>query len=307
MTLSVKWLNKRKELEASSLIYSVLHPAGTKSKDSNILKGIKIVESMLKILGVYNFLNKKALEIGKESIAHRFKNLPRAFHQFKIAHLSDLHLDERPDVFESIKKHLLNEELDLVVFTGDFVSFYGPHKNDINLLVEPICNLLSCLKPKFGWYAVLGNHDSSQVAEVLDNLGIKILTNSSEDITINDEKIRLIGTDDVFYFYTDDAIKCLKNAREVFCIGLVHSPDLYDFAENEGVDLYLCGHTHAGQLALPGGWAPLTQTLRGKYYRNTWKWKSMVGYTSPGVGTCGSAIRFNTTGKVVIHELIRVD
>ena len=100
------------------------------------------------------------------------------------------------------------------------------------------------------------------------------------------------------------ALHALERARAYFSIALVHSPELYDSAADQGVALYLCGHTHGGQVCLPGGWPIIKNVARGRrLYRGLWRHRDMVGVTSTGVGTSGIPVRFNTRGEVLLLRL----
>jgi predicted MPP superfamily phosphohydrolase len=116
--------------------------------------------------------------------------------------------------------------------------------------------------------------------------------------------VQVVGTDDVHYYFTDQAVHALEAARDAFTIALVHSPELFDVAADLGVDLYLCGHTHAGQVCLPGGRAVITHLSRGRrFYRGTREHRGMVGITNAGAGTSGVPVRFNTRGEVLALTL----
>ncbi len=96
----------------------------------------------------------------------------------------------------------------------------------------------------------------------------------------------------------------LEAARDAFTIALVHSPEAYDVAAHLGVDLYLCGHTHAGQVCLPGGRPVIRHLSRGRrFYRGTWRHRGMLGVTNAGAGTSGVPVRFNTRGEVLALTL----
>jgi hypothetical protein len=73
-----------------------------------------------------------------------------------------------------------------------------------------------------------------------------------------------------------------------------------------GYRFYLCGHTHGGQICLPGGY-PVIRHLRygRKYYRGLWRYRKMIGYTSQGCGTIGIPIRFNTVSEVTLAKLLK--
>ena len=103
-----------------------------------------------------------------------------------------------------------------------------------------------------------------------------------------------------------DSLHALEHADNGFSIALIHSPELYDIVAEMGVDLYLCGHSHAGQICLPGGRAILAHLNRGrKYYRGNWNYLETQGITHAGAGTSGIPVRFNTQGEVLIHHLHR--
>jgi predicted MPP superfamily phosphohydrolase len=115
-----------------------------------------------------------------------------------------------------------------------------------------------------------------------------------------------VGTDDVHYYYTDQSLHALEAAREGFTIALVHSPELYQAAAAAGVDLYLCGHTHAGQVRLPGGLAPLKHLRVGRHlYDGQWRHGDMQGVTNAGAGTSGIPVRFNTESEILVLRLRR--
>jgi hypothetical protein len=88
----------------------------------------------------------------------------------------------------------------------------------------------------------------------------------------------VLGTDDVHYYYTDQSLHALEAARDDFTIALVHSPELFDFAAEAGVALYLTGHTHGGQVCLPGGHAPLKHLRSGRHlFTGHWRHGEMQG------------------------------
>ena len=118
----------------------------------------------------------------------------------------------------------------------------------------------------------------------------------------------MTGLDDPYYYYTDQALAALEQAPEGFKIAMVHAPSLFDVAAGNGYRLYLCGHTHGGQICLPGG-RPLIVHLRHgrKYYRGLWRYRDMTGYTGQGVGTVGVPLRFNTRSEITLFRLYHAE
>lgn len=226
----------------------------------------------------------------------------------KILHLSDLHLDESIFDFDDLLWKLKEVgEIDFCCLTGDLVT--GWPQNEI--VCEKIKALITTLKAqtKHQLYYVLGNHDSWKMVSFLEELGITVLTNQlvthnkSDNLSL---AIEFIGTDDPHYFYQKDAIRILEEGQsEHFRVALVHTPELYREASLNSINLYLCGHTHGGQIALPGGVAIIRRVYRGKRYAyGPWKFGPMYGYTTSGVGTSSIPVRFNTKSEVVLHTIV---
>lgn len=264
---------------------------------------IKTLGFILHLLNLYQKGTRNAENIVLREIPLYFSRLPQAFEGFTIMHLSDLHIDGMKGIEDRILQVLDHKTVDLCVLTGDYrMGLHGAHRH----IIKRMEYLIKGIQSRHGFLGILGNHDSCHMLNPLEQIGISMLVNSTCLINKDTERIRIIGTDDVHYYYTDQALHALERAEGDFSIALVHSPELYDIAAEMGVDLYLCGHTHAGQISLPGGRAILTHLNRGrKYYRGYWKYLDMQGITHTGVGTSGIPVRFNTQGEVLIHHLHR--
>ncbi len=259
----------------------------------------------LRLTGCYQRGVRNALDIRLRDMNLTFAKLPKSFHGFSILHLSDLHLDGREGLAESIVATIGRREVDLCVLTGDYrTKLHGLNKH----IMIGLKYLVDNIKSRHGFLGILGNHDDCHMVNPMEQMGIRMLINSSCLIERAGERIQVIGTDDVHYYYTDQALHCLEPAENEFSIALVHSPELFDLAAGMGVDLYLCGHTHAGQVCLPGGIAILKHLNRGHaYYRGHWRHGEMQGVTNAGVGTSGIPVRFNTQGEILIHHLQHED
>jgi predicted MPP superfamily phosphohydrolase len=119
-------------------------------------------------------------------------------------------------------------------------------------------------------------------------------------------EIYVTGTDDVHYYYTDAAPAALESAPDGFKIALIHSAELAGAAAKAGFSLYLTGHTHGGQISLPGGVPIITHlALYRRFASGLWRLASMTGYTSTGLGVSGLPVRFNTRGEAVLITLRR--
>lgn len=231
-----------------------------------------------------------------------FDSLPQAFEGYTILHMTDLHLDFIPQIVHKICEQIEFIKADLCVMTGDYSSLTGGSRyQDI---LAPMHQIVSAVHQRDGLVAILGNHDSYKMVSPFEEMGIKVLINETIDITRGNSKISITGLDDPHYYYTPEAAKALAASDHGFKIALVHTPALYDVARNNGYDLYLTGHTHGGQICLPGGIPLIVHLDRGrKYYRGKWKYQGMTGYTGQGVGAVGIPLRYNTQSEITLFTL----
>jgi len=255
----------------------------------------------LKLTGQYQRGLRNAWEVGVRELELPLPRLPPAFEGFTVLHLSDLHLDGMPGLEQVILDRVAGREFDLCVLTGDYrTELHGP----IGPTMARLRPLVAGLRSRHGILAVLGNHDDCHMVAPMEAMGIRLLLNESLELARGDSRLQVIGTDDVHYYFTDQAVHALEKAGSAFTVALVHSPELYDVAAEQGVDLYLCGHTHAGQVCLPGGRPVIKHLSRGRrFYRGTWNHRGMLGVTNAGAGTSGVPVRFNTRGEILVLTL----
>ncbi len=268
-----------------------------------LLMMMKSFKTLLHLIGKYKEGVYNAENIVLRELDLKFSNLPPKFESFTILHLSDLHFGCIPGIEDIILKHLYNHEVDICVITGDYLE--GLHV-PINNAIESLRKITEGIKTRHGFLGILGNHDTCHMVAPMEDLGIRMLINENYRLHKEGDYIQFIGTDDVHYYYTDQAMHALENAGSDFSIALVHSPELFDIADEMGVNLYLCGHTHGGQVCMPGGTPLITHLNRGKdFYSGYWQYRNLQGVTSCGVGTSGIPVRFNTQGELSILKLNR--
>ena len=262
---------------------------------------MRALEAFLRVSGLYPKWVRNAWDVALREIEVKVPRLPPAFDGFTLLHLSDLHLDGMPGLEDKVVGLLGEREFDLCVLTGDYrTELHGP----IRPTLEGLARLVAGVKSRHGFLGVLGNHDDCHMVAPMEAMGIRMLINEAVEIARGGTRIQFIGTDDVHYYFTDQAVHALERAGPMFTIALVHSPEVYDLAAEMGVDLYLCGHTHGGQVCLPGGKPVITHLSRGRrLYKGMWRYKQMIGITNCGAGTSGIPVRFNTQGEVLILTL----
>jgi hypothetical protein len=267
-----------------------------------LLAATRAFDLVLRAVGQHARGYRNACDLVVREIDHPLARLPAAFDGFSILHLSDLHLDGMPELVDLTLARIGERRFDLCVLTGDYrTELHGP----IMPVMRSLARLLPGLRARHGIVAILGNHDDCHMVAPLEEMGVRMLINESVAIERAGAEILLVGTDDVHYYYTDQALHALERAAGApFSIALVHSPELFDVASGLGIDLYLCGHTHGGQICLPGGIPLITHLTRGRrYFRGLWQHRAMRGVTHCGTGTSGIPIRFNTRGEILVHRL----
>ncbi len=233
-------------------------------------------------------------------------DLPKAFDGYRILHLTDLHLDSIPALAgraaAKIRRFFKETSIDACVLTGDYVDVHALKQFDT--ILSPMGQLCSAMAPKDGIFAVLGNHDTWKMVAPFEAMGIRMLINETCLVRRGDTTLAFTGVDDPNDYFTPDALKALEKVDAGFKIALIHTPELYKAAEKNGFNLYLTGHTHGGQISLPGGWPVVLPLKKGRqFYKGVWQYKKMTGYTNQGLGTVSIPIRFNTFSEITLIEL----
>jgi predicted MPP superfamily phosphohydrolase len=151
---------------------------------------------------------------------------------------------------------------DVCVLTGDYRGgTFGP----FDAALEGLARVRSHLKGPV--YGVLGNHDTIRMIPGLEEIGIRMLLNECEKILRDDQLIYLAGIDDAHYYRVDNIEKAASEIPDNgFSILLSHTPEIYRQAAHAGFDLLLSGHTHGGQICLPGS----IRSLLIRFYRGIW-------------------------------------
>jgi len=255
----------------------------------------------LRSAGLYGRGRRRAAEVRLVRNEVVLSRLPRAFHGFRLLHLSDVHLDMDEGITHALIERVREAEYDLCVITGDFrARTYG----EFSAAVEATARLRMHIdRPVYG---VLGNHDFIEMVPELEALGVRVLLNESEPLEREGAVVHLAGIDDPHYYQADNLEKAADAIpSDAFAILLSHSPEIYRHAAHAGFDLMLCGHTHGGQICLPGG---LAITYNAKcpraLGRGAWRWGAMQGYTSMGAGSCVIPVRFNCPPEITVHRLL---
>jgi predicted MPP superfamily phosphohydrolase len=258
------------------------------------------LQGLLRMTGLYWWGNWNARQhrVTEHTIALR--RLPKSFDGFRILHLTDLHLDIDPQITTALLECLDSLDYDCCVITGDYrFETFGPIDRamaETRRVVEAIDS--PC-------YGILGNHDSLRMAPHLEKMGVRMLLNEHVKVPRDDGEIYLLGIDDPHYYETENFERALTGIPpEATTIVLSHTAETYRKALACGIDYMLSGHTHGGQICLPGGFAPLRNAQHPRAMdKGPWSYHELQGYTSAGVGCSMVPVRFFCPPEVVIHTL----
>jgi predicted MPP superfamily phosphohydrolase len=262
--------------------------------------------------------NARALAVRHNPVT--LPRLPRAFDGYTIMQLSDLHIDLEPDFVDHLIAHVHALACDLCVLTGDYrARTFGRFDHTLAALAR--------LRPAIAapCVAVLGNHDSLRMVPAMEAMGYRVLLNEAVAIarggapggahggayggayggSYGGPALQLAGVDDAHHYRTDDVARAAEGLpRGDPAILLSHTPELYREAAGAGFDLFLCGHTHGGQLCLPGGVPVLIEArCPRRLARGAWRHGAMQGYTSPGAGASIVPARLNCPPEITLHRL----
>lgn len=262
----------------------------------------KYFKLLLKIVGLYGRGVRNVFDLQVRRLDVVLPKLPQSFDGFRILLMSDFHLGVLEGQAEAIAKVIAPLDADLCLLGGDYrFSFASP----MEMLLDDFKFIFSKVRAPMGIYGVLGNHDCPETANHLQALGARVLVNASVPIHKNGETIYLAGTDDPHFHRRHDLDVSLEAVpKGAFVLLLTHSPDIYVEAADRGLDLYLCGHTHHGQVRLPGIGAPMKYCRVPKpQLAGLWRQGGMTGYTTAGVGASIVPVRFLCPPEVAILTL----
>jgi uncharacterized protein len=261
-----------------------------------------LLKAGLKLTGQYKRGCMNALNPVIRHLPLEFAGLPRGLDGFRVLHLSDLHIDGVEGLAEIAAEHLPSLPVDLCVLTGDYrFHTYGP----CDAIYPRMRRVLQAIRSRYGVVGILGNHDCAEIAVELERDGVRMLINEAVEIGSSDDRLWVIGVDDSHFYDCADLNAALDGVPEgAFRLLLAHSPDMHQEAARSDIDLYLTGHTHAGQIRLPLlGPLALHSASPRSYCRGHWVHAGMKGYTSPGLGCSLVPVRFGCPPEITVIEL----
>jgi uncharacterized protein len=297
-----------------------LHMWGRRKFVSQIALGLAAIPLVGTAWGMIK--GKYDYRVHKVKIA--FKDLPDAFHGFKITQLSDIHSGSLDDV-AAVRRgiELANaQKSDILVFTGDLV-------NNVATEMDPWIDHFSQLDAPHGKFSILGNHDYGDyvqwpseeakaknlqdLKDVHGKIGFRLLLNESLHLEKDGEKIALIGVENwgkrgfVKHGDLDKAIAPIEDST--FKVLLSHDPSHWEavtIPHEKKVHLTLAGHTHGMQfgIEIPGiKWSPVKYIYpqwAGLYPKN-----DQHIYVNRGFGFLGFPGRVGILPEITVIELVK--
>jgi uncharacterized protein len=291
------WRQRRAAMESAGHRFT---RSGIRRKP-RLLRFTLLVEPMIAASGLRRRALNNATALSVAEVDVPLRKLPRAFDGYRILQLSDLHVGRIAGLTDRAAGLVRELQVDLAVLTGDIQTWGTPSAAAASAEMAP---LLDAIRASDGIFAVLGNHDAHDLVDHLEGQGVRMLINEHRTVIRDGTAIRLSGTDDVNCFYTDEAREALRAPTDAaLSIALVHSPEIADMAADAGYALYLSGHTHGGQICMPNGRPLMTATDHHRALSSgLWRYGSMLGYTSRGVGV-GRRARFNCPPEITVLRL----
>jgi hypothetical protein len=295
----------RRRLEMQAQIESEPH-----SDEAGHINVQRLVQRMrwlwmaLRVAGVAGWGRRNMLAVRREENVLRLRGLPEPFRGRRLLHLSDLHADMDPGIVPAVCREIAGWEYDAVVLTGDYRA-HTRHEWDTALAAcREVARQLRVGAPVF---AVLGNHDPLEMVPGLEALGWRVLLNEAAPWHRNGADLWMAGVDDDHTYQTADVARARAAAPAEACVLLLsHTPGTFKRAAAASFAGELCGHTHGGQICLPGR-VPLVNNARTprRLLSGPWEEGGMAGYTSRGAGACRLPARFFCPPEVTRHTLER--
>ncbi|MFQ5613932.1 MAG: metallophosphoesterase [Anaerolineae bacterium] len=232
------------------------------------------------------------LNLSLTTLAVETDRWPESAPPLRLLHISDIHLEREGRREARLLDLVARAAPDLILLTGDYLSLSFTREAEA---VRQVRALLGRLQAPLGVYATLGSPpvDVRDVAPYhFEGDHIHLLRRDAVELDLGDgRRLALLGLDCTHDLAYDG--EALRRVEALAPAGvprllLYHSPELMPLAQELDVTLYLCGHTHGGQVRLPGYGAIFTSSATGKRYEmGRYEENGTTQYVSRGVGLEG--------------------
>lgn len=257
------------------------------------------------LLFFWMFWGNRTIQVSQVEITDA--EVPDAFIDFKIAHLSDIH---DKNWGETLIAPIQEENPDIIVITGDLIDSNEPDIYSASLLIEELNKIVPI-------YFVTGNHEAwsghyDTLKESLLNQSVNILDNEAIVLQRNGEELLLLGLKDSAFATEDEhsltieaRVQELSGQFDGFKLLLAHRPELFESYVRNDLNLVLSGHAHGGQFRLPfiGGLIAPDQGLFPEYTSGVYEKNKTKMVVSRGLGNSIIPLRFNNRPELIFIEL----
>ncbi len=289
-----------------------------------VKKSLLITTGLVAVLGIWGLIEPKTLNLDEE--AEQIPGLPADWQGRKIGQLSDFQVgpwwDNAGTAHRAVDR-LVEEAPAAVLISGDFVYHAEPDPQP--KIEEAVSIVLPLVEAGIPTYAVLGNHDygmsgkeatpqtelASELAIALEDAGVVILENESTEMSLPDSEqtLSLVGVGSRWANQADVSKALQGVSSDQARITMMHNPDTYEQFPASSAPLAVAGHTHGGQLRVPGlpqtSWLQFVQ--KDEVYADGWaKGYGEPGnnlYVNPGIGMSIIPIRLFCPPEVTIFTL----
>ena len=242
----------------------------------------------------------------------------RELNGLRVVAISDIHTGSNYAPLERIRfvvEKANEQNADLIVLLGDYVSessrgrvrnpAEGEDGTQLKIPVNEIADALQGFKAKYGVYAVIGNHDwyhnEQRVHRELERVGINVLNNEVEEITVGDRQFRLWGIEDLWKnrLVPTGPFEQIADKRNV--IAMTHNPDTL-LSAPAGFSIMFAGHSHGGQINFPifGPFAPFNDP---RFMDGHAEVDGKHVYVTSGVGTSVIPFRWRVPPEIAVITL----
>lgn len=287
-------------METCFLISYAIRKFKRQSKPFPFSNKFTIVLHSLAIIGILCFLYGYFIEpywIQVNTFAIKTEKLSNT--SFKIVHISDMHCDKKMRNEKKVVELINAIKPDIIVYTGDSLN--------TSAALPAFKNTMKNLKAKIAKLAVLGNFDVWYWShlDLFGGTGFKVLGQQSFTANKNNEAIHFYGLN---VEHASSYRQVLKNTSSAkFNILLYHYPDLIESLKNLNIDLYLAGHTHGGQVAIPFYGTITTLSKFGKKYEaGKYIVENTILYINRGIGMEGKMVprvRFCARPEITVYNI----
>ena len=217
----------------------------------------------------------------------------------RLVHISDMHCDRKPRNEKKLVELINAAEPDVIVFTGDTINTPAA--------LPRFKDTMKKLKANLGKFAVVGNFEVSywHRLDIFSDTGFEVLEKNSISLVKNGQTFYISGLSCKYPSAYEELLKSVPENH--FSIFLYHYSDLVEDLENLNVDLYLAGHTHGGQVAIPFYGALVTLSKFGKKYESgIYTVGDTILYVNRGIGMEGGIVprvRFWARPEITVFEI----